>query len=75
MLFSFDNSFDLSEGRYFFEKRMIRNFISKRTFSTLYKVFPNGEEIDCMEYRNRLISVVKGDLTKEETDAIGRWNK
>lgn len=54
---------------------MIRNFISKRTFSTLYKVFPNGEEIDCMEYRNRLISVVKGDLTKEETDAIGRWNK
>ena len=31
----------------------------------------NGQEKDSFEYIGRKISILKGDITEEETDAIG----
>ena len=35
------------------------------------KTFKNGQELDFIIYKGRKISVLKGDLTEEDTDAIG----
>lgn len=37
----------------------------------LTKTFSNGQEYDFLIHKGRKISVLKGDITEEDTDAIG----